>query len=49
MIRKDAISQIVHKETEYASVIAEMQAQSTTTDNHDRENGPNYMSQEDDM
>ena len=48
-LRKEALSQRVHKEAEHPSEDAEMQAESTTPEDHDSVSGPNFISQDDDI
>ena len=49
VLRKDALSQRVHKKAEHASENVEMQAESTTPEDHDTGSGPNFISQDDDI
>jgi len=49
VLRKEALSQRVHKEAEHASDDAEMQAESTTPEDHNTGSGPNFISQDDDI
>ena len=49
VLRKEALSQRVHKEAEHASEDAEMQAERTTPEDHNENSGPNFISQDDDI
>jgi len=49
VLRKDALSQRVHKEAEHASEDTEMHAESTTPEDQDTGSGPNFISQDDDI
>ena len=44
VLRKEALSQRVHKEAEHASEDAEMHAESSTPDDHGIVSGPNFIS-----